>query len=269
MSKFGVFGVAAVLACAVCAGGEAPSAWLPESINDYGDKVDTLFYTLVYTTAVTFGIVLVSLMYLCVRYRAKGGKRGEYTHGNSLKATALTGTMAMLVFLSIDMNTIRLSKAASAALEAKPDAEKSTQINVLGKQFSWHFMYPGKDGKFGKFNVRKGADNDWFGVDDADPAGKDDVITEGLMVVPVNKPVICDIRARDVIHSFFIPVTRLKQDAVPGLVTRMWFTPRKTGDYPIVCAELCGFMHSQMVGTLRVMEEADYQKWLADTLAEK
>jgi cytochrome c oxidase subunit 2 len=107
-----------------------------------------------------------------------------------------------------------------------------------------------------------------LGLDPKDPASKDDVVT-GTMVVPVNREIEVILRAHDVIHSFFIPTMRFKQDAVPGLAIHMHFTPIETGDYEILCAELCGLGHYKMHGMLKVVSQVEFDKWLAAREAEK
>ena len=82
--------------------------------------------------------------------------------------------------------------------------------------------------------------------------------------MPVDQQVIIKLGSVDVLHSFFVPVLRLKQDAIPGTILSVWFTATKTGEYEIVCAELCGLGHYRMRGFLTVESEADYQAWLAE-----
>jgi cytochrome c oxidase subunit 2 len=113
-------------------------------------------------------------------------------------------------------------------------------VQVTAKQFNWTFTYPGPDGIFGT---------------------ADDLALENELHVPVNKIVRVSLRAEDVIHSFFLPNLRLKQDAVPGREIPAWFEATKTGRYEIPCAELCGFGHSGMLGYLTVHSVDDYQKW--------
>ena len=146
----------------------------------------------------------------------------------------------------------------------------SLEIQVLAKQFAWSFRYAGPDGKFGKTDIKliNDANANPFGLDDKDPASKDDVVT-GVMFVPVNREVEVILRAHDVIHSFYVPSMRFKQDAVPGLAIHMHFTPIQTGDYEIACAELCGLGHYKMHGMLKVVSQEDFDKWLAAREAEK
>jgi cytochrome c oxidase subunit 2 len=117
---------------------------------------------------------------------------------------------------------------------------------VVGKQFNWEITYAGLDGKLGT---------------------DDDFTIDNDLHVPVNKVVRLDLEASDVIHSFFLPNLRVKQDTVPGRTIKMWFVVTQTGEYEIPCAELCGFGHSGMKGTLYVHSEDDFQKWLSERAA--
>ena len=107
-----------------------------------------------------------------------------------------------------------------------------------------------------------------LGVDTTDPASKDDVVV-GTMVVPVNRDVEVELRAQDVIHSFYLPAMRFKQDAVPGLIIPLHFRPIAIGEYEFACAELCGLGHYKMHGIMKVVSQQDYDKWLAEREAEK
>jgi cytochrome c oxidase subunit 2 len=122
------------------------------------------------------------------------------------------------------------------------------EIQVTAKQFNWDVVYPGADGKFGT---------------------PDDVKFDNDLHVPMNKVVRVHLMSSDVIHSFFIPNLRFKQDAVPGRTILTWFEAKKAGRYELPCAELCGFGHSGMKGWLNVYTPEDYQKWAAEKLAPK
>ena len=153
-----------------------------------------------------------------------------------------------------------------------PAEAGSVPVEVTGMQFAWYFRYPGADGKFGATSPKlmdPSAGNEAaVGLDTSDPASKDDVVT-GTMYLPVNRQVDLRLRAVDVIHSFFVPNMRFKQDAVPGLEIHMHFTPTEVGDYEIACAELCGLGHYKMHGMLKVVSQEDFDKWLAAREAEK
>jgi heme/copper-type cytochrome/quinol oxidase subunit 2 len=116
-----------------------------------------------------------------------------------------------------------------------------TVIRVTAKQFNWEIRYPGPDGQF-------------------DTA--DDKQVDNEVYVPIGKPIRVILKSRDVIHSFFLPNLRFKQDAVPGREITAWFQANKPGKYEIPCAELCGFGHSGMKGWLHALSTEDYQNWV-------
>jgi cytochrome c oxidase subunit 2 len=113
-------------------------------------------------------------------------------------------------------------------------------VQVTAKQFNWEVLYPGPDGKF---------------------ETDDDKMIENDLHVPVNEVVRVRLASKDVIHSFFVPQFRLKQDAVPGRVIEVWFQATKPGVYELPCAELCGFGHSGMLGHVTVQTAEDYKAW--------
>jgi cytochrome c oxidase subunit 2 len=106
------------------------------------------------------------------------------------------------------------------------------------------------------------AEGNYIGLDDSDPAGADDITTQNIVAVPVNRPILLIVRSRDVLHSFFVPVLRFKQDAVPGMGIPVHFTATKIGEYEVACAELCGMQHYKMRARFLVMSDADFAAWL-------
>ena len=106
-----------------------------------------------------------------------------------------------------------------------------------------------------------------LGLDQTDPAGKDDVVVPGELHLPVDRNVIIDLSSKDVIHNFCLPAMRIAQDAIPGQIIPMWFKPIKTGTYEVICGQLCGVGHSSMKGSVVVDSPADYQTWLKETAA--
>ncbi len=137
-------------------------------------------------------------------------------------------------------------------------------VEVVGKQFEWVMRYPGVDGAFGKYDWRyvDGTDNP-LGVDEDDDTSLDDVIVRGKLFVPRGRPVIVKLRSHDVIHCFFVPHFRVKQDLIPGFPTSMRFTATRNGVFELVCAELCGLGHYRMRGEVHVVEPAEFDRWLA------
>jgi cytochrome c oxidase subunit 2 len=121
------------------------------------------------------------------------------------------------------------------------------QIEVTAEQFAWNIRYAGPDNQIGT---------------------ADDVLTLNQLHFPVGQPVVVTLHSKDVIHSFFLPEFRVKQDAVPGLSTRIWFEGTRTGHWEISCAELCGLGHYRMKGFVTVETPEEFHKWLADQAAE-
>jgi cytochrome c oxidase subunit II len=217
-------------------------SWLPEDVSTYGHEIDSLFYLIYYITAATFILVTVLMIVFLVMYRERPGRRATYTHGNTtLEIIWTIVPAAILIVLSF----MSVSTWAKVKRSAPPS---DFEVQVTAKQFNWEILYPGLDGKFGT---------------------QDDVKFDNDLHVPVNKVVRLHITASDVIHSFFIPNLRFKQDAVPGRTILGWFEATKPGKYELPCAELCGFGHSGMKGWLFVHTPEDYQKWAAENLSPK
>jgi cytochrome c oxidase subunit 2 len=141
-------------------------------------------------------------------------------------------------------------------------------VEVTGEQFTWNVRYPGPDGVFGRTVPALISQENAIGLDPADVAGADDIQDLALIHVPVNRAVLIKLRSKDVLHSFYLPNHRIKQDAVPGMTIDVWFTPTREGEFELACAELCGFGHYQMRGFLNVVSESEFDQWLADKQAD-
>jgi len=123
---------------------------------------------------------------------------------------------------------------------------------------------PGPDGQFGRRDISLVTNSNPLGIDPNDLAGKDDIVVLGELHVPVNRPVIIELSSKDVIHNFCLPHMRIAADAIPGYLIPMWFKPIKTGNYEVVCGQLCGLGHYSMKGMVVVDEPAEYQTWLKE-----
>jgi cytochrome c oxidase subunit 2 len=145
-----------------------------------------------------------------------------------------------------------------------PDASKALHVRMVAEQFAWNFQYPGKDGKFGKTDTSQISGDNPLGIDTEDPAGKDDLVTVNNLHIPVHRPVIVDVSSKDVIHSFNIPVLRVKQDTVPGQLISVWFEATQPGHFELACAQLCGLGHYRMRGDVLIDTPEDFAKWEAE-----
>ncbi len=211
--------------------------YFPHDISTFGPQIDFLFELIFWIVLVVWIAVMVAFVVFLVRYRTRPGRKAEYIEGNSrLEIIWTTATAVILIVLAF------MSRSTWAEIkEHGPPGDVFYQ--VTGKQFNWEITYPGPDGKFGT---------------------KDDLMIENELHVPVNKVVRIDLTSNDVIHSFYVPNMRLRQDAVPGRIIHVWFEATETGQYEIPCSQLCGFGHSGMKGNLTVQSQEDFDKWLKD-----
>ena len=238
--------------------------WMPAAASAAAPAIDRQFDLTFVLMGIVFLAAQLGLGLFVWRYRDRGQK-ATFSHGNNTLEFTWT-TLTAILFLGLVFASNRIW-AEQRFMPAQPGA---IQVEATGLQFAWYFRYPGADGKYGrtKPELEDASVGNAVGLDDADPASKDDVVT-GTMVLPVNREVDLTLRSQDVIHSLFIPSMRFKQDAVPGLMIHMHFTPTQTGEYEIACAELCGRGHYKMHAILKVVSEQDFAKWLAEREAEK
>ncbi len=214
----------------------ANGPWLPENVSLLGEKVDYLYRIIFYLTSTAFVLTEGTLLYFVLRYREKPGRKAVYFHESAtLEVIWWVIPGLILFFLAVyQWNTWVQAKISVP----KNDAIK---IEIMAQQFAWNIRYPGPDGKF---------------------TTADDVSMINQLHVPEGKPVLIQIQSQDVIHSFYLPFLRVKQDAVPGIISEVWFQATKTGTYEIACSELCGMMHFAMKGELYIHTQKDFEKWL-------
>jgi cytochrome c oxidase subunit 2 len=216
-------------------------SWLPENVSTYGGDIDALFYLIYYIVGIAFLLTEGALLLFLILYRHREGRKAAYVVGNRLGEAAWI-LIPCLVVLVLDLWID--ARGAEVWVRTKIQAPPpDLQVQVAGKQFNWEILYPGPDRRFGT---------------------DDDLQLENDLHVPVGKVVEVILQSQDVIHSFFLPHLRLKQDAVPGRKIVAWFEATKLGRYEIPCAELCGFGHTGMKGFLTVHSAEDYQKWVQE-----
>ena len=233
--------------------------FMPELASVHGQAVDAL---MVYVHWLMIALFIGWSAYFCYvvwRFRATRNPKADYVgvknHSSSYIELAVAGVEALLL---IGVAIPVWAKSVSQF----PDAKNSTVIYVMAQQYAWNIRYAGPDGVFGRQDMKYISSTNVFGVDPADPAGKDDIVTLNEIHVPVNKPVIVYVSSKDVIHSFKVVAMRVCQDAIPGLRIPCWFKPTKIGVYQVNCAQLCGGGHSAMSGGFLTVENSDdYDKW--------
>lgn len=215
-------------------------SWLlPPGASTFVGEIDWLYMTILVITGVAFVLTEATLVWFLVRYRGRPGRRARYTHGNARAEYLWTGVTAVVVVW------IGLASAGGwhriKGYGREPPG--SYPLRIMAKQFEWHITYPGKDGTIGS---------------------SDDYTVRGQLHLAVGRPVVATLESEDVIHAFWIPPFRIKQDAVPGMHIRVWFQPTKVGTFELGCAELCGLGHYRMRGVVTVHTQQDYDRWMSE-----
>lgn len=242
------------------------------SASKEGEAYDSMFLITTIVTGIVFIITHTLLFWFAFKYKATDDKRTSLflAHNNKLEliwTTIPAIVMAVLVAIGL-RNWMNITSAAP---------QNSAVIEIVGKQFNWIIRYPGADNIFGKRNYRNiNEANNVLGIDQSDPASKDDIVAQnGEVHMVVGRPIKFIIGARDVIHDVGLAHFRLKMDAVPGITTTMWFTPTITSAkmkemtknpnfvYEISCDQMCGKGHYSMRGTIIVETQEEYDAWLA------
>ncbi|SHG91741.1 c-type cytochrome [Ferrimonas marina] len=229
---------------------------LPALASNWGDIDLTIGITLV-VTGVVFIAVILFTAYAVVKFRYRPDRQASYEPENKKLELWLTGLTSVGIIAMLAPGLAVYSDIVSV-----PD--DAMEVEVLAKQWTWGFRFPGDDGILGKSSVRLISSANPFGLDPKDPASLDDrVINANQFTLPVDRPINVKLRSIDVLHDFYVPQIRNKIDAVPGIVTSMWFTPTRTGDFEILCAEYCGVGHYNMRGGLTVASTEEFDSWLA------
>jgi cytochrome c oxidase subunit 2 len=202
---------------------------LPINASEQGVQIDRLIFYVHILMAVLFVGWILFFLYVLFRFRSGRHPRADYTgvqtHASSyLEAAVALVEVVLLVGLSIPFWSWKVN-----AFPTTPDA---VHVRVIAQQFAWNIHYPGRDGIFGRTNIKLvDEQTNPIGLDrKGDPHAKDDIVTINQMHLPVNRPAVVEITTKDVIHSFFLPVMRVKQDAIPGMIIPIHFVPTKTSD---------------------------------------
>jgi cytochrome c oxidase subunit II len=235
---------------------------LPPNASEHGYQIDHIIEFCHWFMGALFLGWSVFFVYVLLRFRKgkhpvadhEGVKSGISTH---LEFAVVLIEAVLLVGFAIPLWAKRVNQF--------PETKDAILIHAIGQQFNWNFHMPGPDGQFGRREVALVSNSNPLGLDPNDPAGKDDIVVLGELHVPVDRPVIIELSSKDVIHNFALPHMRMAQDAIPGQLIPMWFKPIKTGNYEVVCGQLCGLGHYGMKGTLVVDNPEEYQAWLKES----
>lgn len=237
--------------------------------SEHGVLTDDMFWLTMWVTVIVFVATHILLFFFAYRYQHKE-RASAYFYPDNTKLEILWTVIPAIVLTMLVFSGLKTWNSITG--DAPEEAEV---VEIMGYQFAWAVRYPGKDNQLGDYDYRLIDASNQFGMDFTDRASFDDFVPREIHV-PKGKPVLLKIRARDVLHSVFLPHFRLKMDAVPGMPTRFWFVPTKSTaemrselndpdfNYELACTEVCGKGHFSMRMTLVVDEPEDYQKWKSE-----
>jgi cytochrome c oxidase subunit II len=210
--------------------------WFPVPASEQAGPIDTLWDVLLIASVPVFVLVETIVLYCAIKFRMRPGeelKDGPPIHGNTKLEIIWTAIPAILLVGLCTYAYVVLTDIE----DSKAQAADRMQVRVVGEQFTWTFYYP-----------REGGDE----------------IASPQLYLPIGKEVDFTVQSKDVIHDFWVPAFRMKIDAVPGIDTHLKVTPNRLGEYPVVCAELCGLGHSTMRQTAHVMTQEDFDARLEE-----
>ena len=232
----------AALILAAGAGAARAGVGLPRDVSLDGHRIDALLHTTLVATGILFLVMVVWMLIPLFRRRSEAA----YLPGGGKKTAAGVLGLAFGVFAVVDGNLLRHAFVDVDDHFWNFDMAEKTpgavRVEVNAHQWAWDFRFAGPDGKFN---------------------GPDDVVVLNELRVPVGAPVVLQLAAADVVHSLYLPNFRVKQDVVPGTVTRLWFQAQEAGEFEVGCAQHCGPGHYKMRGKVVAMPRADWEAWLA------
>jgi cytochrome c oxidase subunit II len=239
-------------------------SYMPPDYSAHGPELDALNLYVHWLMLILFIGWGLLFLFILMRFRAsknaKANYHGTQSHVSKWAEIAVFAVECVLLF--------GISIPAWSRWTTRPEPAKNPlEIRVVGEQFAWNVHYPGPDGIFGKTDAHHVTSSNPLGLDPADPHAKDDVATLNQLQLQVDRDVVIRLSSKDVIHSFFLPYMRVKQDMIPGMEVPVHFRPLKTSGaepWEIACAQLCGLGHYRMKGQYQVHTKADFDKWMKE-----
>jgi len=246
--------------------------WMPSNGALHGLAIDHLMWWNLAILSALF--VLTHILLITALFRSRplkqhrsDGQQEEESRDRGRKVADKLWKSELILLFALTLLYTWMAISAQrlwATIRYQGAAPQALQVEVTGEQFQWYFRYPGTDAAFGLTRpelINAPAGNP-LGIDRTDPHSTDDIISS-ILVLPAGREVDLNLRSIDVIHGFFIPGMRLKQNAVPGMPMHIHFTPSIPGDYAILCSQVCGLGHARMQTHLRVVSNDEYLTWLA------
>ena len=229
--------------------------WFTDIASNWGG-IDFAVFVTFWICGVAFVLIGLFMVYTTWKYRRREGQTAVYEPENKRLEWILTILTTIGVVGMLAPGLLVWDDYVNVPPQAR-------EVEITGQQWSWSYRLPGEDGVLGTVEATRISVDNPFGMDPDDPYGQDDVLIErDALHLPIDRPVKVLLRSKDVLHDFYVPEFRAKMDAVPGMITYMWFTPTRVGTYEVLCAELCGIGHHTMRGTVVVDTREDYDAWL-------
>lgn len=234
----------------------SPWWWTPIASNWV--FIDSMISITFWITGAVFAAVILFMAYCVFKFRHKEGRVAAYEPENNKLELWLTIATSIGVAALLAPGLVVWGQFVTV-----PD--DATEVEVVAQQWQWSYRLPGKDGILGTVDNRLISSDNPLGINPDDPDGQDDVVIEAdELHLPIGKPVKMLLRSIDVLHDYYVPEFRAKMDMVPGMITYFWFEPTRTGEFEVLCAELCGVGHAFMRGAVLIDTEEDYRLWLLD-----
>jgi cytochrome c oxidase subunit II len=241
--------------------------WLPLLASEHGAGVDAMLNYLLVATGSMLLVAFTTLAWIVW----SGGRRDLITQRSAGRRTeaVLSLSFGLLMAAVAEVGVLAIGLPVwNRYFQAVPPANAVT-IDVTAQQFLWNIRYAGPDGIFGRADARfVDETSNPIGLDPSDPASKDDVVLINRIVAEVNRAVHVRLHSKDMIHSFFLPHLRVKQDVIPGMTPEITFIPTRTGTFELACAELCGLGHYRMQGLLTVVPAGEFDRALREEAAQ-
>jgi cytochrome c oxidase subunit 2 len=238
---------------------------LPVQASTHAADIDHMMVMVHWLMLVLFVGWGLFFLFALFRFRRGANPKASYTgaKGKIAKSTEIAVAVVEIILLV----GYAIPAWATRVKQYPPESE-ALVVRVIGQQFAWNVHYHGPDGKFGRTDPKLVSADNPIGLDRTDANAKDDIVSINQFNMPVDRPVLVHLSTMDVIHSFGLYEMRVKQDAIPGMDTPVWFIPNRIGEYEITCSQLCGLGHFRMRGFITVQSQADFTKWFDDQLKE-
>jgi cytochrome c oxidase subunit II len=243
---------------------------LRPAASSHALSLDAVLYSVHAHMLLIFVLWLAVFVYALIRFRrgAQPEPRREGVRGMwpaIAIGLVIAGDVVILAGLALPAWSER--NQPPPPVQGSPTGLPPLEVRVTAEQFAWNIHYAGPDGIFGRIDAALISATNPVGIDRTDAAAKDDIGLLNVLTLPVDRTVVVQLSSRDVVHSFTLNEMRVKQDANPGMVSRVWFTPIATGQWEIACSQLCGMGHYRMRGEYRVVTREEWAQWQAEELA--